>query len=55
MDRFFVDQLWQLWQNLEMVWSRMKAEVSGHVLLAAAFVAIVVLFWFFLSPGIKNK
>ncbi len=52
MDRFFVDQLWQLWQTLEMVWSRMKAVVSGHVWLAAGFVAIVVLFWFFLSPGI---
>lgn len=55
MDRFFVDHLWQLWQTLEMVWSRMKAEVSGHVGLAVAFVAIVFLFWFFLSPGIKNK
>jgi hypothetical protein len=55
MDRFFEDQLWKLWQNLETVWSRMKAVVSDHVWLAAAFVGIVVLFWFFLSPGIKDK
>jgi len=55
MDRFFVDQLWQFWQNLEMAWSRMKAEVSGHIVLAVAFVAILLLFWLFLSPGIKNK
>lgn len=52
MDRAFVDQLWQ---TLEMPWSRMKTEVSGHVVLAVAFVAIVILFWFFLSPRIKNK
>ncbi len=52
MDRFFVDQLWQ---TLEMAWSRMKTEVSGHVVLVVAFVAIALLLWLFLSPGIKNK
>jgi len=52
MDRAFVDHLWQ---TLEMPWSRMKTEVSGHVVLAAAFVVIILLLWIFLSPGIKNK
>ena len=52
MDRAFVDHLWQ---TLEMPWSRMKTEVSGHIVLAVVFVAIVLLFWIFLSPGIKNK
>lgn len=55
MEQFFEDQVWRLWQNLEMVWSRMKGEVGDHVLMAGAFVAIIVLFWFFLSPGIKNR
>ena len=52
MDRSFVDQIWQ---TFEMAWSRMKTEVSGHVVLAVAFVAIALLFWLFLSPGIQNK
>ena len=43
------------WQTMETAWSGTKTEVSGHPVLAAAFVAIVVLLWFFLSPGIKNK
>jgi hypothetical protein len=33
----------------------MKAEVGDHLMLAGAFAAVVVLFWFFLSPGIKNR
>lgn len=52
MDRAFVDQLWQ---TLEIPWSRMTTEVSGHVVLAVAFVAIILLVWLFLSPRIKNK
>jgi len=52
MYRSLVDQLWQ---TLEMAWSSIKTEVRGHVMLALAFVAIVLLFWLFLSPGIKNK
>jgi len=52
MDRAFVDQIWQ---TLGIPWSRMKAEVSGHVVLTVAFVAIILLFWLFLSPRIKNK
>ena len=52
MDRFSV---YQFWQTLEMAWSSMKTEVSGHIVLAAAFVVIILLLWIFLSPGIKNK
>lgn len=52
MDQGFVDQFWQAF---EMAWSRMKAEVSSHAVLAAAFVAIILLFWIFMSPRIKNK
>ncbi|MFZ0050223.1 MAG: hypothetical protein WAK96_00470 [Desulfobaccales bacterium] len=52
MDRGLVDQFWQ---NLEIPWSRMKTVVSEHVVLAVGFVAIILLFWFFLSPRIKNK
>jgi hypothetical protein len=52
MDRAFVDQLWQ---TLEIPWSKMKTAVSGHVVLAVAFVAIILLVWLFLSPRIKNK
>ena len=52
MDRFSV---YQFWQTLEMAWSSMKTEVSGHVVLAVAFVVIILLLWIFLSPGIKNK
>jgi hypothetical protein len=33
----------------------MTTEVSGHVVLAVAFVAIILLVWLFLSPRIKNK
>jgi hypothetical protein len=52
MGRAFIDQLWQ---TLEVPWSRMKTEVSGHIVLAVAFVAIILLLWLFLSPRIKNK
>ena len=52
MDRAFVDQLWQ---TLEIPWSKMKTEVSGHVVLVVAFVAIILLVWLFLLPRIKNK
>jgi hypothetical protein len=48
----FVDLFWQ---TLDMAWYRMETEVSGHVVLAAAFVAILLLLWLFLSPGIKDK
>jgi hypothetical protein len=50
MAQYFLNQLWQTW---EMAWYRTKTEVSGHVVLAV--VAILLLFWLFLSPKIKNK
>ncbi len=44
-----------LWQTYEMAWSGMQTEVHGHVALVLAFVAILILFWFFTLPQIKRK
>ncbi|MGP8050577.1 MAG: hypothetical protein ACLPYB_08190 [Desulfobaccales bacterium] len=53
MDHSFADRLQDI---LEQAWFAMKAEgVSGTVTLAAVSVALVILFWFVFSPGIKNK
>jgi hypothetical protein len=53
MDRYFG---YHFWQTLEMAWSRMETEVREYgVLVVVALVAIALLLWRFLSPGIKNK
>ncbi|MGA7564392.1 MAG: hypothetical protein WBW55_14425 [Desulfobaccales bacterium] len=45
----------ELWLVLEMAWSTLMTVISGHPWQAAAFVAIIIIFWMFLSPGIKRK
>ncbi|MGB7913416.1 MAG: hypothetical protein WCF59_14470 [Desulfobaccales bacterium] len=45
----------ELWISLGMAWSTLKTLISGHPWQAAAFVAIIIIFWIFLSPGIKRK
>ncbi len=53
MDRYFG---YSFRQTLEMAWSRMDTAVRDHgVLVVVALVAIALLLWRFLSPGIKKK
>ena len=41
--------------GVAMAWSALKTLISGHPVLVAAFVAIIIFFWIFLSPGINRK
>jgi hypothetical protein len=49
------DILNQLWQTWDLAWYRIQTEVSAQVVVVVALVAILFLFWLFLSPEIKNK
>jgi hypothetical protein len=45
----------EFWFTLEMAWSTARTEVRAHAALTVAFVAIVLLIWIFLSPGINRR
>jgi hypothetical protein len=46
---------YEFWQSLDMAWYSLKTEISNHVLLTVAFVAVIILLWVFLAPSIRNK
>ena len=49
------DLLNQGWYALELAWSRARDELSGHLILSVALVALLVLLWNLLSPQVRKK